>query len=147
MQCVDLRSYVLLSLSPHRLHGVRHDVSQLQYAAVAHHPLPRERLAVWLPAARGGGDIRRLGDGGVDSVRPRASAHGDLWHRRQTGHRAPGPEEQKHPGHKGAALLHRRPGSVRSAPVILYALPQTDPSTCCCLLLVLFTVTIYFFPC
>lgn len=109
------------SVSPPRLHGVWYDFSQLQHPAVAHHPLPWERFSVRLLAAGCRGDARGPGDGGVDSVRPGAPAHRDLWHRGETGNRTPGPEEQKHPGDEGAALLHRGSRSVTS-PVFYFHL-------------------------
>lgn len=108
------------SLFPPRLHGVWHDFSQLQHPAVAHHPLPWERFALRLLAESCSGDVGRLGDGSVNSMRSGTPAHRDLWHRGKTSHRSPGPKEQKHPGHKGVALLHRRPGSVSFTTVILF---------------------------
>lgn len=72
-------------------------------------------------------------------MRSGAPAHRDLRHGGETGHRAQGPKEQEHPGHKGAALLHRRPGSVGST-LLRFCSDrlQTDRSTCCYLLHVLF---------
>lgn len=125
-------------VSPPRLHGIWHDISQLQHPAVAHHPLPRERFSLRLLAESCSGDVGRLGDGRVGSVRSGSPAHRDLWHGGKTSHRAPGPKEQKHPGYKGVALLHRRPGSVSftgifgpSLSLYQYVWLSTNQSSCC----------------
>lgn len=107
----DCPFFTHLFLPSCRVYSSRYQRNRLVDSAVPHHRLPRKWIAVRLPQVQHLRRQRPAKTGLLVHIGPVPSAHRDLRHAGQAGHRTQRPEEQKHPGEKERILLHRRPGT------------------------------------